>query len=276
MNLTGKIITGVAVAAGLALGGRALWKERTLSQLERSLAQPTGDGKPFDEAMLADLPPSAQRYLRHTIAPGTPLATSVRLRMSGRMRPSPGADFVDLKAEETLAPPRGFVWRARLRMKGLPVRVDDYYAAGRGEVAVSLLRAIPIQTNRSSDVTRSARGRLAGESVWVPAALLPSAGAVWEEIDENRARATITIDGEPIALTLRVDEGGRLQEVTMRRYGNVGVPDWQEIPYGFAVEREETFGGYTIPTKLRGGWWYGTERYVAEEASSFTVHDARY
>lgn len=275
MNLTGKIITGAAVAAGLALGGRALWKERTLSQLERSLGQPTG-GARFDEAMVADLPPPARRYFRHAIASETPLATSVRLRMSGRMRPSPEADFVDLEAKETLAPPRGFVWRARLRMKGLPVRVDDHYAAGQGEVAVSALRVFPIQTDSSPEVTRSSRGRLAGESAWVPAALLPANGAVWEAVNEDHARVTLTIDGESIALTIRVDEAGRLQEIAMRRYGNVGVPDWQEIPYGFAVEREETFGGYTIPTKLRGGWWYGTERYVAEEASSFTVHEARY
>ena len=64
--------------------------------------------------------------------------------------------------------------------------------------------------------------------------------------------------------------------LTMQRYGNVGVPRWQHIPYGFSMEEEATFGGYTIPSKIRGGWWFGTERYDPEAASTFEIVDAVY
>ena len=62
----------------------------------------------------------------------------------------------------------------------------------------------------------------------------------------------------------------------MERHGDVGVEWWGPIPYGFAVEEERTFEGYTIPTRVRGGWWYGTERYDVADASLFRVVDARF
>ncbi len=40
----------------------------------------------FTEDMVAGLPNSVQRYFLHAIAPGTPLASSVTLEMSGSFR----------------------------------------------------------------------------------------------------------------------------------------------------------------------------------------------
>lgn len=63
----------------------------------------------------------------------------------------------------------------------------------------------------------------------------------------------------------------------MLRHGDVGVPGWQPIPYGARVEAEASVGGgYTIPTRMRGGWWYGTERYTPDDASVFRVRGARF
>ncbi|MEX0822043.1 MAG: hypothetical protein WD021_07845 [Rhodothermales bacterium] len=47
-------------------------------------------------------------------------------------------------------------------------------------------------------------------------------------------------------------------------------------PYGFEVEEERTFGGYTIPSRIRGGWWYGTDRFRDEDAAEFNVLHAAY
>jgi hypothetical protein len=98
----------------------------------------------------------------------------------------------------------------------------------------------------------------------------------WDALDDHHARVTLTLDGETIPLTLEIDDDGRLRMLTMRRYGNVGVPDWQPIPYGFAVERETTFAGYTIPSCIRGGWWFGTAHYDPGAASIFAILDAHY
>jgi hypothetical protein len=158
----------------------------------------------------------------------------------------------------------------------LPVRVEDHYAAGRGAVNVWALGILPVARARGLDVDRSARGRLAIEAIWLPSALLPGRGVAWEGISNDRARVTLTIDGEEIPLTLTVGEAGGLREVTMLRHGDVGVERWQPIPYGVEVEEEATFGGYTIPTRLWGGWWYGTERYDPAGASILGVLGASF
>lgn len=265
--------TGIVAGAALGLGMRRIRKEHRIAQLERALREEEAEAT-FSEALVEGLPAPARRYFLHAIQPGTPLARSVQLRISGRMRPREGAGLVDLTAQETLAPPRGFVWTARLKMGPVSLRVRDHYAHGEGAVTIHALGLVPVGRSTGPAVTRSSRHRLAGESVWLPPALLPGSGATWEAVDETHARVTLTVDGEPIALTLQVDEAGRLQEVTMARYGDVGVETWQLIPYGFAVEEEQTFDGYTIPSVLRGGWWYGTDRYDAAGASRFRIHEA--
>jgi hypothetical protein len=125
-------------------------------------------------------------------------------------------------------------------------------------------------------VRLSARGRLAIESVWLPSALLPGEGVAWEGIASDRARVTLTLDGEAIPLTLTVGDDGRLRAVTMLRHGDHGVESWRPLPYGVEVDEETTFGGYTIPTRLRGGWRYGSERYDPAGAAILRVLDAEF
>jgi hypothetical protein len=226
----------------------------------------------FGNAHVAGLPEPARRHLLHAIAQGAPLARAVRLATFFRMRLRAG-DRVPaaLTGEELLAPPAGFVWRARTRLGRVPVRVADHYVRGRGGVRVTALGVLPVARTAGPDVTRSARGRLAGEAIWFPPALLPARGASWAALDAERARVTLTIDGEALTLTLRVADDGRLREMTMLRHGDVGVDSWRALPYGVEVLEEASFGGYTIPTRARGGWWYGSERASAAGASEFKV-----
>lgn len=271
------LLLGAVGVWATAVGGLCarILTDRSLTRLEQRLA-PTPTGLKFDESMLAGLPDPAQRYLRHAIEPGTPLARSVRIGMTGRMKPSPDAKFVELQANERLTPERGFCWDARTSMYGIPLRVIDRYEQSRAEVSVRLFGFLPMRTERGDDVARSTRGRIAGESVWIPSLLLPVMGAEWEAIDDRRARVTVTADRERIPLTLHVDDDGALLEIKMMRHGDIGVEKFQALPYGFFVQEEATFSGYRIPASIRGGWWYGTGRYEEERAATFTVRSAEY
>jgi Family of unknown function (DUF6544) len=53
------------------------------------------------------LPEPMRRYLRASIAPGTPLARSARFRMRGSIKL--GNTWVRFRARQTLGPHRGFV-----------------------------------------------------------------------------------------------------------------------------------------------------------------------
>ena len=60
---------------------------------------------PFDPALLGNLPHLARRYLEQAIAPGTLLASAVRLWMHGEMKL--GKDWHSFKAEEVICWDRG-------------------------------------------------------------------------------------------------------------------------------------------------------------------------
>lgn len=228
----------------------------------------------FDRTQIEHLPAAARLYLTHAIAEGTPLASSVRLETLFRLRPEDRAPAL-LHGDELLEP-RAFVWRARTRFAGLPVRVVDDYRNGRGGVTVKLLGLIPIVRANDADTARSARGRLAAEAIWLPTALLPQAGAAWQGLGDACARVSRVIDGEEITLELHVDERGSLRAMNTLRHGDVGVDGWRAIPYGVRCDEEATFDGYTIPTRAVGGWWFGSERYDPETAGRFRIAGAAF
>jgi hypothetical protein len=77
-------------------------------------------------------------------------------------------------------------------------------------------------------------------------------------------------------VTFCVEDDGALTEINMLRWGDVQVAAHQRLPYGFGVLEESRFEGLTIATKFRGGWWYSTDRYRPDDASTFEVQRARY
>lgn len=267
-------LTGLATLAAGALFARRVLSDRHTDRIEAELTAPA-PSHTFSETDLAGLPEPAQRYLRHAIAPGTPLSPSVRLWMDGTMTPTPGGPSTDLTAAETLAPHRGFVWTAKARMNGLPVRVRDHYFDGGGGVDVVALGLLPIPLGGGPDVVRSARGRLVAEAVWCPTALVhPS--VVWESLGDDRVRFTLTVDADAIPVTLRIGPDGALREVALERWGDVEGPPARPIPYGFRIEEERTFDGVTIPVRLTGGWHFGTEHFDPAGAATFAVHRAEF
>lgn len=278
MSILSRVFIGAASAAAVGLSIARLADRQTIRGLERALRADRST-RSFQPELLPDLPSAARRYLEHAIAPGTLLPTSADLHMRARMRPRVESDFVDLEADEILAPPVGFLWTARGQMGRIPIRVRDHYYLGAGGVAVRAFSVVPVAGERSPDVARSSRHRTAGESIWVPSSLLPTSFVEWRETEDgsdDKAVVTVTVDGERVPLTMRIDEDGRLLELTMMRFGNVGAPSWQLIPYGFSVEEESTFDGITIPTRIRGGWWYGTDRYNLDSGASFLIEQARF
>lgn len=256
-----------AVVGVLALRAARVRQEGALEPVWRAL-QAGGGRDVFDPAMVAGLPEPAQRYLRRAIAPGTPLARSVRLAMHGTLRLSPGATPLPMRAEQVLAPPAGFVWRARVGRGAMRLRGFDRYAQAEGAMRWWLLGLVPVVRADGADVTRSAAGRLGGEAVFIPSTLLPASGVGWEAVDDSTARVHLAVDGEPVATTLRIARDGRLRGASLMRWrddAGGGAPGYVRFDVEFDGER--TFGGYTVPARMRAGWRLG-------EADEFPFFDA--
>jgi hypothetical protein len=97
----------------------------TLARAERRLLRPAEPGT-FTGEELDCLPEPARRHLTQTIALGTPLATSARLRMRGQIRIGRWLPF---RARQVLDPHHGFVWAARTA--GV-ITGSDRYVDGAG------------------------------------------------------------------------------------------------------------------------------------------------
>ena len=57
---------------------------------------------------------------------------------------------------------------------------------------------------------------------------------------------------------------GRLESIELRRWGSPGGGAFRLVDFGAIIEEERTFDGYTIPTRVRVGWYFGSPRFDAE------------
>ena len=245
---------------------------QTASGIWRSLETPPATEK-FTPEMVADLPEPVGRYFLHAIQPGTPLASSVQLKMHGSFKIEPR--WMPMQADEILST-AGFLWRATIGTGLVRFFVTDHYANRTGQMYVTLWGAIPIINQQNHDITRASIGRLAIEYIWLPSALLLQRGVQWQASDDNTITASFEIYEEPITLTLAIDSNGKLLQVMMPRWGEDKMEQgkFAYLPYGAAFSEEVTFDGYTIPSQISLGWWFGTERY--EETFRATVEQADY
>jgi hypothetical protein len=139
-----------------------------------------------------------------------------------------------------------------------------------------LFGLIPIIREAGPDVTRSIANRIAAESVWLPSMLVDER-VHWRAGNGNVALAGVTIDGHPTELRMTLDQG-RLIAVGLHRWGNPDGGPFREAPFGAYVDQEATFGGYTIPARLRVGWHFDDKTRFDVEGKFFevSIDDASY
>jgi hypothetical protein len=185
-------------------------------------------------------------------------------------------NWLSFKAEQVIVWERGFIWQASVKMFGLPVRGSDRLVDGQGAMRWKLLGLIPVMSADGPDITRSAAGRVAAESVWLPSVLWGE-HVSWSSSGSTQLTANFTAYGEPIELTLCIAEDGRLESVSLPRWGDPDDSTFGYQTFGSLVEEERTFDGYTIPTRLRAGWYFGDDRFESEgEFFRATITDATY
>jgi hypothetical protein len=238
-----------------------------------ALARPTDALAGFDVAAADELPEAARRWIRHAIAAGTPLRTSVELRMHGEIRLGAWRSF---SAVQRLTAAHGFVWAATARLLGLPVTGFDRYTQRTGQMRWRLLNAIPVMSAGGTDVTRSAAGRHAGELLLAAPAAALSPQVTWRPVDRDRATARVQLGSDTHDVTLTVAADGALTELHMTRWGNPDKDAFGAYSFGATLHDEAHFDGFTIPRHITAGWHYLTDRWAQGQFIRYTIDDARY
>jgi len=227
----------------------------------------------FEPGQVAGLPKGAQRYLLHAISAGIKLASAVHLRMHGEIKLRGWLPFT---AEEVLHRDRGFIWAASVPFHGLPIRGFDRLLDGEGVMKWKLAGILPVTTASGPDITRSAIGRFQAESVWLPSMLFHD-DVLWTAQDALHAHGHFMVRGEPAEIDVVLDGQGRIITLKLPRWGNPDGSDYRNVEFGMIAEEERTFDGYTIPARIRAGWYFGSGRFQSEgEFFRATIDEAEY
>ena len=238
---------------------------------ERRVLRPAEPGV-FAAGELDGLPAPVLRHLTASVAPGTPLARTARLRMRGAIRIG---GWLPFRAHEVLGPHTGFVWSARVA--GV-ISGSDRYVDGAGVTDWHLAGLIPVVHADGPDVTRSAAGRAGGEAVWVPTALLPRFGVTWTAESDHRITARFAVGSGsarvPLEIHLLLDAAGRAVSFSFARWGDPeGAGAWGWHPFGGDVTEHRTFDGVTVPAAGRIGWFPGTPGWARGEFFRYRITD---
>ena len=235
---------------------------RAAGDVWRELAARANAVDCFDPGAVRDQPEVVQRWLGRALAVGVPLGGGVQLRMHGHIRL--GEHWRPFEADQVLAPLRGYIWAATARFGRLPVTGFGRFSDGAGEMRWKLLGLVPVVTATGSDVSRSAAGRLAAEIVLAPTAF---ATADWEATpDPDVACGSFSFSHATERVELRVSADGQVRSASMLRWGNPDRLPFGRHLFGAELSDSETFaGGLTIPTTMRAGWGWGTDRWESGE-----------
>jgi hypothetical protein len=263
-------IVGVIVLIVVALAALGVWRFTDV-RAERSVAAALyatqrADPPRFNETFLEGLPEPAQRFFRFAIAPGTPLYTVADIEMEGRLSlgTADNPNWMAMTARQVLGAPDGFLWQPKLSVGGLPMMGSDAALHRTSWTRFWLAGLLPVvRAGGNADHARSAFGRYVGEAVfWTPAALLPGEGVRWEPLGENSAQVTLSAFGMEQSVELHVDARGAPTRIIFPRWSDANPQkEFQIQPFGGDLSEFQTFEGFTVPTVVHAGNFYGTADY---------------
>ena len=259
-------MTKIILLCILLVGGgvAALWRKREKwsGHISSFVGQVIREASPLegtvDLAETDGLPEPVKRYFHQALKDRLPLISQAYLVQQGGFRIKPeAARWAKLSARQAFSSkPRAFVWDATIAVApGVSVRVCDVYQNGTGAMKAALFSMVPlVDIEGGREINQGALMRYLAEAVWFPTMLLPSQGVVWEDIGENRARATVTDTGNTVSLEFSFNDEGEIVSVySPARYREVNgayIPTPWEGRFADYTE----VNGYRVPIEAEVAW----------------------
>ena len=169
-------------------------------------------------------------------------------------------NYMQMRAQQVLASPHGFVWKMHARSRYLDLSGSDSEAWTRFWMGGLLPVA---RIGGTVNHARAAFGRMVAEAVfWTPAALLLGPDVTWQAVDANTAKVTVRHGGIEQSVDISVAPDGQPLHVVFDRWSNANPEaKYQEQPFGGFLSEFTTVQGYQIPTHVEAGNFFGTDAY---------------
>jgi hypothetical protein len=198
----------------------------------------------------AALPPAAERWLAHAVQPGSERLQRAEIRMHGEILVGRWRPF---QARQVLDPGVGFSWAATAGRGPLAIRGWDRYVDGEGAMRWTVL-GVPVMRAGGPDVTRSAAGRLAGETILSPAAALGQRVTWTPGPDDDHATFRIGVGAWDHDVAIAVDGHGGLASLDMLRWGDPHGDGYALHGFHARCRGGVTHMGITVPGEMHAGW----------------------
>ena len=218
------------------------------------LNQPINDDMVVTARRLDPLPAPVQRYMRWTGVVGQPWIRTAHVRQEGRFRLGADKPWMPMQAEQVFSvDPPGFVWRARVKMYGLPLlSARDSYRDGQGHMFGKAAGLITLFDDRSEKLTQGALIRYLSEMIWLPVAYL-GYNVTWTAVDGHSADVTLSDHGRTASGRMFFDELGRPMTFEAMRYQEKNG-EYTLLPWHTPSHEYGLMGGLNIPVRGEVCW----------------------
>jgi len=149
--------------------------------------------------------------------------------------------------------PPAFIWHGSIEfIPFLSVKARDMLFGGKGAMLVKLLGLISIADASGPEMNQASLVRYLSETIWFPTAFL-SDYIQWELLDNNSAKATVSVDGLTASAMFYFNESGELENFITERYydegGQLVLRTWST-----PITEYKEINGIRMPSKGDAVW----------------------
>ena len=255
----GKIIlTGIAVlmivsVSAVTIAG-AMMNKNVKKEVEKLFSSVDNSGEIVTGEALEGLPESVQRWLRSSGAVGQEKTVAVRVKQKALMRLSEDQSWMPVEAEQYFSVEEpGFIWKARIQAAPMiHIAGRDRYYEGKGNMLIKPLSLFKVADSKGEEIDQGSMLRYLAEIMWFPSAALEDY-ITWEEIDEDRAKATMTHKDMVASGVFTFNDMGEAILFEAERYGEFDG-EFRLETWAIPVREYQEFEGIRVPARGEVTW----------------------
>jgi hypothetical protein len=250
------IVTAIGLLGTIASLNSVRFSRRVADDARALIASSANPPPPITPSQLAALPPPVRRYLTKAIPNPARAIRHARLRHGGSFRASLNGSWLKIRGEQYFtANPPGFVWWGRVRMApGLWIDARDRSVNAIGNMLVRMASTVTLADSSGPQLDQGALLRLLGEMAWFPTAFLDDRYVTWSPVDNERARASLDINGRTVSAEFAFGPDDLPESFSADRYRDTGGRTSVLTPFVGRTSDFRQVEGVLVPYRVAGAW----------------------